>query len=113
MSFFPLLSGNARTIPLSLTTTDATAIYTAFGPAQIGEMQFTETAGATPSVVVSLTRSGTTWTVFRAALTANSATVTTFPLILRKDDVVKVTASAANQVVALATVLEAAQRSSG
>jgi len=72
---------------------------------------FSEDAGATPTLTITLTdaeSSPATFSLFKTkASTANgTAEFLTSPLVLKSSEILKVTASAANQLHVVASILE-------
>ena len=96
-----------------LTSTDATSFYTApsNGQSIVKSILVSEDAGSTPTLTITLTdneSSKSTFSLFKTkASTANgTAEFLTSPLILKSSEVLKVTASAANQLHVIASILE-------
>ena len=98
---------------VDLTSTDLTSFYTAptDGQSIVKSILVSEDAGATPTLTITLTdneSSPATFSLFKTkASTANgTAEFLTSPLILKSGEEIKVTASAANQLHVVASILE-------
>tara|TARA_R110000787_G_scaffold81365_2_gene176458 strand:+ start:4143 stop:4472 length:330 start_codon:yes stop_codon:yes gene_type:complete len=98
---------------VDLTSTDSTSFYTAptDGQSIVKSILVSEDAGATPTLTITLTdneSSPATFSLFKTkASTANgTAEFLTSPLILKSGEEIKVTASAANQLHVVASILE-------
>tara|TARA_R110000764_G_scaffold72751_1_gene148951 strand:+ start:280 stop:600 length:321 start_codon:yes stop_codon:yes gene_type:complete len=95
---------------LDLTTTSVTTLYTAdtATTAIVKSILVSEDAGATPTLTITLTNGSDVFSLFKTkALTANGTLeFLTSPLILTTGEILKVTASAANQLHVVASILE-------
>ena len=98
---------------VDLTSTDSTSFYTAptDGQSIVKSILVSEDAGSTPTLTITLTdneSSPATFSLFKTkALTANGTLeFLTSPLVLKSGEEIKVTASAANQLHVVASILE-------
>lgn len=96
---------------LDLTSTNETTLYTAGSStvAIVKSILVSEDAGATPTLTITLTDSSdAVFSLYKTkASTANgTAEFLTSPLVLKASEVLKVTASAGNQLHVVASILE-------
>lgn len=93
-----------------LTSTDETTFYTVASSttAIVKSILVSEDAGATPTLTVTLTNGSDVFSLFKTkALTANGTLeFLSSPLVLTAGEILKVTASAANQLHVVASILE-------
>ena len=107
------MAHNYTNAKVDLTSTDETTFYTApsNGQSIVKSILVSEDAGATPTLTITLTdaeSSPATFSLFKTKTsTANgTAEFLTSPLVLKSSEILKVTASAANQLHVVASILE-------
>ena len=107
------MAHNYTNAKVDLISTDETTFYTAPSDGQsiVKSILVSEDAGATPTLTITLTdneSSKSTFSLFKTkALTANGTLeFLPSPLVLKSGEEIKVTASAANQLHIVASILE-------
>jgi len=96
---------------VDLTATSVTTLYTAGSStvAIVKSILVSEDAGATPTITLTITDADdAVFSIYKTkALTANGTTeLLSAPLVVKASEILKVTASAANQLHVVASILE-------
>jgi|TARA_B110000091_G_C13730018_1_gene438616 hypothetical protein len=104
------MANTYKNAKLDLTTTNATALYTAASLTTgiVKSIIVSEDSGNADTVTLTLTNGSTVYSLFKTKAIGANATVEllTAPLVIQPTEILKVTAATANRLHVVASVLE-------
>ena len=104
------MANTYKNAKLDLTTTNATALYTAASLTTgiVKSIIVSEDSGNADTITITLTNGSTVYSLFRTKAIGANATVEllTAPLVIQPTEILKVTAATANRLHVVASVLE-------
>lgn len=103
-------TGAAVTVPLALSTTTATTLYTAKQFDTAISLRVTNTHSSAVVVTVDLVRSATSYAIIDESVAANTSIDGPDYLPMKEGDVLKVTLGSANPVSIVAVIMQGAGR---
>jgi|TARA_R110001583_G_scaffold19689_3_gene76829 hypothetical protein len=104
------MANTYKNAKLDLTTTNATALYTAASLTTgiVKSIIVSEDSGNADTITITLTNGSTVYSLFKTKAIGANATVEllTAPLVIQPAEILKVTAATANRLHVVASVLE-------
>ena len=104
------MANTYKNAKLDLTTTNATALYTAASLTTgiVKSIIVSEDSGNADTITITLTNGSTVYSLFKTKAIGANATVEllTAPLVIQPTEILKVTAATANRLHVVASVLE-------
>ena len=104
------MANTYKNAKLDLTTTNATALYTAASLTTgiVKSIIVSEDSGNADTITITLTNGSTVYSLFKTKAVGANATVEllTAPLVIQPTEILKVTATTANRLHVVASILE-------
>ena len=104
------MANTYKNAKLDLTTTNATALYTAASLTTgiVKSIIVSEDSGNADTITITLTNGSTVYSLFKTKAIGANATVEllTAPLVIQPTEILKVTATTANRLHVVASILE-------
>ena len=104
------MANTYKNAKLDLTTTNATALYTAASLTTgiVKSIIVSEDSGNADTITITLTNGSTVYSLFKTKAIGANATVEllTAPIVLQPTEILKVTAATANRLHVVASILE-------